>query len=152
MSFISHHLNNMLFMCWEIFISRPVTRYMCSCKFYEGMLTSLYGGLFSKICQLWREIPEPPQWTCWRRLVDFCLNGTCHLISYQLIEAERRIRIIVSVNWAIIGADNGLSSDRHQAIIWTNVGILLIEPRGTNFNEILIEIHTILFNKIHLKM
>ena len=29
-----------------------------------------------------------------------------------------------------------------QAIIWNNAGILLIEPLGTNFSEILIEIYT----------
>ena len=28
----------------------------------------------------------------------------------------------------IIGSDNGLAPDRHQAIIWTNDGILLIGP------------------------
>ena len=33
-----------------------------------------------------------------------------------------------SVNKAIIGIDNGLSSDRRQAIIWTDAGILLIGP------------------------
>ena len=42
----------------------------------------------------------------------------------------------------IIGSDNGLSPDRRQAIIWTNAGILLIGPLGTNFSEILIEIQT----------
>ena len=52
----------------------------------------------------------------------------------------------------IIGSDNGLSPGRCQAIIWTNAGILLIGPLGTNFNDILIEIHTIPFKKIHLKM
>ena len=52
----------------------------------------------------------------------------------------------------IIGSDNGLSPNRHQAIIQTNTGILLIGPLRTNFNEILIEIHTFLFKKIHLKM
>ena len=52
----------------------------------------------------------------------------------------------------IIGSDNGLSPGRRQAIIWTNAGILLIGPLGTNFNEILIEIHTFSFTKIHLKM
>ena len=42
---------------------------------------------------------------------------------------------------------------RHQAIItWTNVGILLIGPLGTNFSVMLIEIHAVSFNKIHLKM
>ena len=51
-----------------------------------------------------------------------------------------------------IGPYNGLSPGRRQAIIWTNAGILLIEPLGTNFNEILIEIHTFSFKKMHLKM
>ena len=36
----------------------------------------------------------------------------------------------------VIGLDNGLSPDRRQVIIWTNAGLLLIEPLGTNFNEI----------------
>ena len=52
----------------------------------------------------------------------------------------------------IIGSDNGLSPGRHQAIIWTNTGILLIGPLGTNFSEILIEIQTFSLKKIHLKM
>ena len=52
----------------------------------------------------------------------------------------------------IIGSDNGLSPDRRQAIIWTNDGILLIGPLGTNFSEIFIGIHTFSFNKMHLKM
>ena len=43
-----------------------------------------------------------------------------------------------SVNYTIIGSDNGLSPGRHQAIIWTNDGILLIGTLGTNFSEILI--------------
>ena len=42
----------------------------------------------------------------------------------------------------IIGSDNGLSPERRQAIIWTNGGILLIGPLGTNFSEMLTEIHT----------
>ena len=52
----------------------------------------------------------------------------------------------------IIGSDNGLSPGRRQAIIWTNAGILLIGPLGTNFSEILVEIYTFSFKKIHLKM
>ena len=51
----------------------------------------------------------------------------------------------------IIGSDNGLSPDRRQAIIWTNAGILLIGPLGTNFSEILIEILTFSFKKMRLK-
>ena len=52
----------------------------------------------------------------------------------------------------IIGSDNGLSPGRRQAIIWTNAGILLIWLLGTNFSEILIEIHILPFKKMHLKM
>ena len=52
----------------------------------------------------------------------------------------------------IIGSDNGLLPERHQAIIWTNAGILLIGPLGTNFSEILIEIQTFSLKKIRLKM
>ena len=39
-----------------------------------------------------------------------------------------------------------------QAIIWTNAEVLLIGHLGTNFSEILIEIKTFSFKKIHLKM
>ena len=52
----------------------------------------------------------------------------------------------------IICSDNGLSPDRRQAIVWTNAGILLIGPLGTNFSEISIEILTFSFKKMHLKV
>ena len=71
--------------------------------------------------------------------------------SNQLTHWGRVTHICVG-NLTIIGPDNGLSSGRRQAIIWTNAGILLIGPWGTNFNEILIGIHTFSFKKIHLKM
>ena len=38
----------------------------------------------------------------------------------------------------IIGSDNGLSPRRHQAVIWTKAGILLIGPLAKNFSESLI--------------
>ena len=53
---------------------------------------------------------------------------------------------------ASIVSDNGLLPGRRQAIIWTNAGILLIGPLGTNFSKILIKIHTFSFKKMHLKM
>ena len=52
----------------------------------------------------------------------------------------------------IIGSDDGLSPWQRQVNIGTNAGILLIGPLGTNFSEILIEIHTFSFKKVHLKM
>ena len=40
----------------------------------------------------------------------------------------------------IIGSDNDLSTRQYKASTWTNDGILLILPLGTNLNEILIKI------------
>ena len=55
-------------------------------------------------------------------------------------------------NLTTTGSDNGLSPGRCHAIIWTNAGILLIGPLGTNFSEFLIKVHTFSFKKMHLKM
>ena len=52
----------------------------------------------------------------------------------------------------IIGSDNGLSPGRRQAIIWIIAGILLTRPLGTNYSEIIIEIYTFSFKKMHLKL
>ena len=74
-------------------------------------------------------------------------------ICIKLVLTHRgRVTHICVNKITIIDSDNGLSPSRHQAIIWTNVGKLLIGPLGTNFSEILIEIHTSSFKKLHLKM
>ena len=52
----------------------------------------------------------------------------------------------------IIGSDNGLSPGWREVIIWTNAGIFLIRPFGTNFSEMLIEIRTFTLKKMRLKM
>ena len=63
-----------------------------------------------------------------------------------------RVTHICVSKLTMIGSDNGLSPGRRQAIIWTNAVILLFGPLGTNFSEILIEIYTFSFKKMHLKM
>ena len=70
-------------------------------------------------------------------------------LSCWLIEAEWRIYVGKLTN---LGSHNGLSPGRRQAILWTNAGILLIGPLGTNFSEILIEIQTFSLKKKRLKM
>ena len=55
-------------------------------------------------------------------------------------------------NLFIIVSVNGLLPGQCQAIIWNNDGILLNGPLGTNFSEILIEIYTFSFKKMHLKI
>ena len=70
---------------------------------------------------------------------------------YVLTHRGRVTHICVG-NLAIIGSDNVLSPGRRQAIIWTNDGILLIGPLGTNYSEILIEIQTFSFKIMRLKI
>ena len=55
-------------------------------------------------------------------------------------------------NLTIIASDNGWSPGRRRAIIWTDAGILLIRPLGTNFNKMLIKILTFSFMKMRLKV
>ena len=55
-------------------------------------------------------------------------------------------------NLTIIVSDNGLSPYRRQAIILTDAQTLWIGPLGTKFSEIVLEIHTFSFKKMHLKM
>ena len=73
------------------------------------------------------------------------------MVSWYLTHRGRVTHICVG-KLTIIGADNGLSPERRQAIVWTNAGILLIGPLGTNFSEILIEIQTFSLKNIRLKM
>ena len=79
----------------------------------------------------------------WCIYLSFSLNILTHW--------GRMTHICVS-KLTIIGSDYGLLPGRHQAIILTNAGILLIWPLGTKFNEILIGIQTFSFKKMHLKM
>ena len=87
--------------------------------------------LLSDIDGAWDRLPTELKITLthWGRVTHICINRL-----------------------TIIGSDNGLLPGRRQAIIWTNAGILLIGPLGTNFSEICIGIQTFSLKKIHLKM
>ena len=97
--------------------------------------------------------------------LKFISGRVCTLVTSQFRLDQNNISIILkpSTHWGrvthlcvgkltIIGSDKDLSASRHQAIIWTNAGILLIRTLGTNIIEILSEIHTLSFEKMHLKM
>ena len=60
--------------------------------------------------------------------------------------------LYASVKKATSGSENGLSPDRHQAIIWTNAGLVLIKSTRTNFCEIWIKVKQFLSKKINLKI
>ena len=79
----------------------------------------------------------------------------CHLANWQfyvLLTHWGRVTHICVSELTIIGSDNDLSPGWRQAIIWTNDGILFIEPLETNFSEILIGIQIFSFKKMCLKM
>ena len=63
-----------------------------------------------------------------------------------------RVTHICVSKLTIIDSNNGLLPDRRQVIIWTNAGLLLIGPSGTNFSEISIKIYTFSFKKMRLKV
>ena len=104
----------------------------------------------------WDVIVLERVWSCelhpWRNS-DRYTNISCNLIQniHAILTHWGRQTYRVS-NLTITGLDNGLSPGRHQAIIWTNDGILSIWPLGTNFNEVLIAIHTLSFKEMHLKI
>ena len=56
------------------------------------------------------------------------------------------------MNWFTIGSDNGSSPVRHQAITWTNAGVLSIGLLETKFGEIRINIQKFSFTQMHLKI
>ena len=105
--------------------------------------------LWNMMCTAWRVIEEVPYFF---KLVKFggvtskknCQFGLNLLRPSDAYICVSKLTIIVS--------DNGLSPGRRQVIIWTNAAILLIKTLGTNFNEILREIYTFSFKKMHLKM
>ena len=73
-------------------------------------------------------------------------------MSHNKLTHWGRVTHICDGKSTIIVSDYGLSPGRRQAIIWTNAGILLIGPLGTNFSEILSGIHTFSFKKMHSKI
>ena len=87
-----------------------------------------------------------PNMTVW------CFQQQCYECWDNCLAHLGRATHICVSKLTIIGSDIGFAPERRQAIIWTNAGILLFGFSGTNFSEILIEIHTLSFNKMHLKM
>ena len=94
-------------------------------------------------------IEKYPRWNGWKSRVTSTLRFI--KLNTTLTHWGRTTHICVG-NLAIIGSDNGLSPGRHQAIIWTNNGILSIGHLRTNFSEIFIGIQTFSLEKMELKM
>ena len=82
----------------------------------------------------------------------FCMRWKVDHSLLKYLIHWGRVTLICVIKLTKIGSDNGLWPGRRQAIIWTNDGILFIIALRTNFNDILIEIHTFSFKKIPFKM
>ena len=82
------------------------------------------------------------------------MSGKCRpfCLGLNVLTHWGRVTHICVHRLTITGSDNGLSPRRGQAIIWTNAGMLLIEPLGTNFSENSIEVLTFSFTKMRLKV
>ena len=95
--------------------------------------------------------------TRWVKIIIYYISNYsllwCSIMDsyHHAITHWGRVTHICVSKLTIIGSDNGLLPGLCQAIIWTNDGILLIRPLGTNFSEILSKIHTFSFKKMHLK-
>ena len=122
-------------------------------------------GLSRKSCRSWSEFWKIQTLICKEMCKKLLvLTKSCWFLTdgqalvsdtakrWDLLTHWGRVTHIWVSDLTSIGSDNGLSPGRRQAIIWTNAGILLIGPLGTNFNEILIGIQTFSFKKMHLKV
>ena len=111
---------------WSLFLSVKLTIFQHWFRWWLGakQVTSHY------VNQWWL--------VYWRIYASLCLNELTHW---------GRVTHICVGNLTIIGPDNSLSPGRRQPIIWTNAGILLSGPWGTNFSEILIGIQTFALKK-----
>ena len=73
-----------------------------------------------------------------KSVVTEVVNHLCQISGYieNLIFLTHLPRVLhICVKYISIGSDNGLSPVQHQAIIWTNAGLLPIRPLGINFYQ-----------------
>ena len=141
-----------MWMCWWITVYRPLRVTLCI-HFDPGW----FAGHWSLLIQvLLRKCSSPCKTygdnhiqilksTLWIPLIT--IQARYLKVHTLNLTHWGRVTLICVSKLTIIVSDNGLSPCRRQAIIWTNAGILLIGPLGTNFNETSIEIHTFSFKK-----
>ena len=131
----------------------------------------VYSSLQHQNTENWQSNPHLFRWIMecyWFHLCCICYQSssiTYCVIFHQDIKRFNSIAVIsmyshyvivakwqiyASVNWATFGSDNCLVPGRHQAIVWTNAGVLLSRPSETNFCEILIVIHISTSKKMNL--
>ena len=92
------------------------------------------------------------QWHWWSKYDFYVENGIEARNGYNPLTHGCRVTHICVRKLTTIGSAHGLSPGQRKGITWTNPGILLTGPFGTNFSEILTEIVIFSFKKMRLKM
>ena len=130
----------LILMCWISLKIHHLVTFNDSLRVWwcPLVLTFCGCGLHHESCCL-DELGPPAAQQTWNSAI-FSVNYS--RISMEGLTHWGRVTHLCISKLTIIGSDNGLSPDRAQAIIWTNAGLLLIGPLGTNFSEILIKIIT----------
>ena len=98
-----------------------------------------------------------PGWLIGEKQLSEPKNAQDHQCVYAALHRNvlthwGRVTHICVGKSTIIASDNGLSPGWRQLIFWISLGLLFIGPMGTNFSDILIDISTFSFEKMHLKM
>ena len=149
----------------SLFENQPLCPFLPKASFGLWVSTlPMYVCVRLSVCQSWA-CPHNNSWPVQARITKFGLKVQNTLVKALTVLAGNwswssrsnlthwgRVTHICVSKLTIMGSDNGLPPYRRQAIIVTNAGILLIRTLGTNFSEILGEIRSISFKKMHLKM
>ena len=135
----SHYLS----LCWPRSMSSCGITWLQSVQFILFLLQN-YGFVVFDDEKSVQNVLNNKGVSLWKYLWDWIVryrndhdDGRVTYKGFLSLTHWGRVTHICVSNPTITGSDNGLSPGRPQAIIWTNAGILLIRPLGTNFSEIL---------------
>ena len=120
---------------------------------WELMLVTKFGSLCPEVTNFGNQNFGYQIWFCIRLFMvwaDYWLmdhpelrrttHQSCRVVRWAKQDFAFSTALYIS-KLSFTGSDYGLSLAQHQAIIWTNDGILSIRTVGTNSSEILSEIH-----------
>ena len=142
---ICQYKGSQMSLCWSIILINQNLQFWRFCFWntaFQGIIVIKKSNLQDKLT-----VTEKENWLCFLFVLFSYIEinvdsfgqskssqespSRIFMISYQ--SHQGWVTAYESVNWAIIGSDNALS---HQAIIWTNAGLLIV-PLRANSIEIL---------------
>ena len=116
------------------------------------MITLIQWSSWPSSSRIFQAIWWHRNWSTLVQVMAWCHQAPSHCLKQCWLTHWGWVTHICVGKQTIIGSDNGLSPGWRQAIIWTNAGILLIGPLGTNFSEISIKIQIFSLTKMRFKV